>query len=106
MASEYVITWTDFAEKQLDLVYDYYLHEAGYGVARKIVLNLVRSVEILKKFPESGQVEPLLLSFQDEFRYLVEGNYKILYFIDSKSIVVIDVFDTRRNPASIMRGVE
>ncbi|WP_339701381.1 type II toxin-antitoxin system RelE/ParE family toxin [Algoriphagus aquimarinus] len=103
MASEYDVTWTDFAEKQLDMIFDYYLLEAGHGIARKIVLNLIRKVEILKSFPETGQIEHLL---PDEFRYLVEGNYKILYFIDSKSVVVIDVFDTRRNHTGIKRALE
>jgi plasmid stabilization system protein ParE len=41
MTSKYEITWTDFAEKQLDLIFDYCLVEAGYGVARKIIQSLV-----------------------------------------------------------------
>ena len=34
------------------------------------------------------------------FRYLVEGNYKIVYkyFSDKKEILIVTVFDTRQNP--------
>jgi toxin ParE1/3/4 len=85
------------------LIFDYYLNEAGYGVVRKIVLNLIRKVEILKSFPKTGQIKPLL---PDEVRYLLEGNYKVLYFIDNKSVLVIDVFDTRRNPIGISMGLK
>jgi toxin ParE1/3/4 len=85
------------------LIFDYYLNEAGYGVARKIVLNLIRKVEILKSFPKTGQIEPLL---PDGVRYLLEGNYKVFYFIDNKSVVVIDFFDTRRNPIGISMGLK
>ncbi|WP_339870234.1 type II toxin-antitoxin system RelE/ParE family toxin [uncultured Algoriphagus sp.] len=105
MTGEFEVCWTDFAEKQLDLIFEYYIQEAGYGVARNIVQGLIARVEILNSFPESGQIEPALSLLPDEFRYLVEGNYKILYFIKDKSVAIIDVFDTRRNPEKIKRGL-
>ncbi len=106
MISKYEITWTDFAEKQLDLIFDYYLVEAGYGVALKIIQSLVSRVEILKSFPETGQIELSLYSHPNEFRYLLDGNYKIIYHLTDNSVVIIDVFDTRRDPIKIERGLE
>ncbi len=106
MEDEFGVTWTDFAERQLDLIFDYYLLKVGYGVANKIISNVIRSVEILRSHPESGQMEPSLPSMPNGVRYLVEGNYKILYFFSGKSVAVIDVFDTRRNPKLIKRGLD
>ncbi len=106
MTSKYEITWTDFTEKQLDLIFDYYLVEAGYGVAREIIQSLVSRGEILKSFPETGQIESTLYSLPNEFRYLVDGNYKIIYHLADNLAVMIDVFDTRRDPKKIKRGLE
>lgn len=104
MEDEFEIVWTEFAERQLDLIFDFFLLKAGESVARKIVLSLIRSAEILKSHPKTGAIEPVLASMQEEFRYLVEGNYKLLYFLREKSVIIIDVFDTRRNPRLIKRG--
>jgi toxin ParE1/3/4 len=80
--------------------------KVGYAVANKIILNLIRSVEILRSHPESGQLESSLASVPTGVRYLVEGNYKVLYFLSGKSVAVIDVFDTRRNPKLIKKGLD
>ena len=55
--------------------------------------------------PEITQIEELLLDRENEYRYLICDNYKIVYSIDSKhkSIMIADVFDTGQNPEKIKR---
>jgi hypothetical protein len=36
-----------------------------------------------------------------EYRYLVEGNYKIIYSLDDKVLYVEAVVDTRQNPTKL-----
>jgi len=55
----------------------------------------------LAKFPESGQIENSLNEMNEGHRYLVDGNYKIIYKKISEGILITDVFDTRQDPKKI-----
>ena len=54
--------------------------------------------EFFRTIPLLGQREELLKDLSVEFRYLVEGNYKILYYTLPEKIVISLVFDCRQNP--------
>ena len=51
------------------------------------------------------QIEELLIDREDDYRYIVCDNYKIIYSIDIelKLIKIANVFDTRQNPIKIKR---
>lgn len=98
------IIWTDFAVSNLKSIYDYFLEEANRKVANKIRDNIFKETKRLIKQPESGQVEPYLDSLKHEYRYLVSGNYKIIYRINGKRILINDVFDTRQRPDKMKKG--
>jgi plasmid stabilization system protein ParE len=49
-----------------------------------------------------GKREELLLDHPKDFRFLVEGNYKILYWISEDEIIIASVFDCRQNPEKII----
>lgn len=98
------ITWTDFAISNLKDIYDYYLEKANRKVANKIRDNILKTTKQLTIQPESGQIEPHLKNFSKEYRYLVIGNYKIIYRIYENSILINDVFDTRQHPNKIRKG--
>lgn len=53
--------------------------------------------------PEIGQIEEILKDDEREFRYLVYTNYKIVYYVNSKThkVVIANVFDTRQNPSKL-----
>ncbi len=48
-----------------------------------------------------GAIEALLAELGLEHRYIVEGNFKIIYRIAEETIYITDIFDTRRNPEDI-----
>ena len=52
---------------------------------------------------EMGQLEENPIVANRGFRYLVEGNYKIVYkvYADDKQILIAAVFDTRQNPTRL-----
>lgn len=60
-------------------------------------------MEQLKDFPESVQQESLLRHLNQNSRYLVEGNYKIIYQFDGTNAIVIDVFHVKQNPSKIVK---
>ncbi len=69
-------------------------------VAQSIKSKIFKKPHLLSKHPEIGQKEDNLTVVNRGFRYLVEGNFKIVYKIyhEDKNILVSTVFDTRQNP--------
>ena len=55
----------------------------------------------LEKHPSSGQRELLLANRKFDYRYLVESNYKIIYWIEDNYIKIASVFDCRQNSGKI-----
>lgn len=86
------------AEHRLRLIIDYYRAVAGARVAARIKQRLMSRLRDLERSPRSGALEDLLAGEGKGHRRLVEGNYKIIYWIDGDTIVVTDFFDARRDP--------
>lgn len=95
---EIIIQWSELATKQLNEIYLFYSSKASPTTAKKIVLKIIDRVEILLKNPLSGPKEHLLSEMPEEFRYLVESNYKIIYWVEDEIITIASVFDCRQNP--------
>ena len=105
---ELKIFWTDFARKVLQQIFDYHKEHAGVNTARKLTSGIVKATLNLRKQPEIGQREELVLHPEMQFRYIIYKNYKIIYRIVSseESILILDVFNTRQNPVKIKRSVD
>lgn len=98
------IYWTTFSLKCLDEIQGYIKKKtASETIANKLVSKLISRVEQLKDFPESGQQESLLKHLNQNSRYLVEGNYKIIYQFDGTNVIVTDVFHVKQNPSKIVK---
>ena len=67
-------------------------------VAEKIKNSILNATKKLSKTPLIGPIEENLIELKHEHRYVVEGNYKIIYRIINKDIYIVDVFDCRQNP--------
>ena len=102
---ELKIYWTEFSEKELEKIYEYYRDNANSRVAKKIISEIYNKTLKLNKQPKIGQIEELLKTRKQGFRYLVFKNYKIIYWINIKEnrIEINDVFDTRQNPIKMSR---
>jgi plasmid stabilization system protein ParE len=102
---ELKIYWTEFAVKELEKIFDYHHKKASYQVAKKLVDGIYNETLKLTTQPEIGQIEELLITRKQGFRYLVFKNYKIIYWIHSQKswIEINDIFDTRQNPPKIKR---
>lgn len=92
------VFWTDTALYQLKDIFDYYKLKANVKVARSIVNKIVNKTIQLERIPGSGSIEPLLAKRKFEYRYLVEGNYKIIYWIENNYVKIAMVFDSRQDP--------
>ena len=99
------IIWSEFAETQLDEIYEYYEKRASPRIAKKLLKGIINEPNKLIKTPQIGQEEELLKHRETEYRYLVYKNYKLIYSVDTENgfIKISDVFDTRQNPPKLKR---
>lgn len=99
------VIWSDFAESQLDKIFEYYVENASLKVAKNLLQKLLEEPNRIMDNPEMLQIEDFLIDRKDEYRYIVCKNYKIIYSIDYEleRIKIADVFDTRQNPTKIKR---
>ena len=95
------IIWTHEALEETKLIYQYYKLKVSVRLAKNIKSKIFSSVKNLQKQVRKGQIEELLLHKKGEYRYLVAGNYKVIYKITEKEIYIMKVFDCRQNPEKL-----
>ncbi|HHT9079002.1 TPA: type II toxin-antitoxin system RelE/ParE family toxin [Flavobacterium psychrophilum] len=102
----YKVIWSNFAENELDKIFEYYIEQASLKVAKKIIKNILAEPKRLINNSEMFQTEELLIDREEIYRYIVCDDYKIIYSVDIKLklIKIADVFDTRQNPIKIKRN--
>lgn len=97
------IEWSELSERQLKDIFDYYSIKASQRTAKNIINRIIDKVGILESNPFAGPKEELLIDHPEEFRYLVESNYKIVYWKRDNIITIASVFDCRQNPDRIIK---
>jgi plasmid stabilization system protein ParE len=102
------VFWTIDAENDLINTFNYLKFKHNEAFADKVIDKIFNKSFLLENFPEMGAVEKSKMLENLEIRYLVEGNYKILYQINnSKGLVeILAVFDTRRDPSKMLSKEE
>lgn len=75
------VIWTDFAIESLKDIFDYYSPKANKEVAHKIRRQILETTIQLINNPESGQIEFNLEKLNKTHRYVISGNYKVIYRI-------------------------
>ena len=98
---EMIVVWSDSAIDDIQEIHDYYSSTVNLKVANKIIDKIVEKSIFLENNPRIGQIEELLEHKQIEIRYLVEGNYKIVYWIDDNNVIIATVFDCRQDPIKL-----
>lgn len=98
---EIVVVWSDTAIEELRAIYDYLYFQANKIVADKISNAIVDKTILLEQTPRIGQKEQILAHLNKEIRYLIEGNFKIVYWIDRDIISIATVFDCRMDPKKL-----
>ncbi len=92
---------TQYAELELELIYDYLWLEASPTIAEGVLENIYQAIIQLTKFPHKAAIETYISS-NYIYRRSVVGRYKIIYRIEGDTIYVTDVFDSRRDPLEMM----
>lgn len=100
--------WTKRAAKSLQIIEAYLLREFGETKRAEFMSEAENTAKRLEKFPEMGKEEPLLVHRSKKYHsYLIPPTHlsKIVYYIEMEQIVIADVWDTRREPKKVTRGL-
>ncbi|MCD8135327.1 MAG: type II toxin-antitoxin system RelE/ParE family toxin [Parabacteroides gordonii] len=99
------IKWTRNARKRLKEIKLYFEENVNDNVADKIVLQITSAVFRLYDNPNLGMRELTLCNSSIVYRYLVEGNYKIIYKQRGTVIYILTVFDCRQSPDKLFEDI-
>ncbi len=98
------VIWTEEAFIDLECIYEFIAQHSAKD-ALKIIQNILSRTSQLEKFPESGALDQALIKRNKEYRYLVEGNYKIIYSYQTQiqTVYIKVIFDTRSDPEKLLK---
>jgi plasmid stabilization system protein ParE len=99
------VEWLAPAKVDLREIFDYYSSVASERVARKIVAKIAAKTQTLARNPRMSQREWLLEDRPEEFRRVIVDRHKIIFYIEDDTVWITTVFDTRRNPATLLKIV-
>ena len=92
---------TDWAKSNLKDIHNYYKVKASSRVANNIKSKIIASIKSLPICVEKFQEEEQLSKLNLHHRRFSEGNFKIIYRLDKKKLIVTDIFDTRQDPTKM-----
>ncbi|HVM60509.1 MAG TPA: type II toxin-antitoxin system RelE/ParE family toxin [Verrucomicrobiae bacterium] len=88
------VHWTETAQGHLDAIY-HYIAQNSPEYAKRTVDRLTRRSQQIGDFPQSGRVVP---EYQlEQIREVIEGSYRIIYYINPDQVDVLAVIHTARN---------
>ena len=100
------VRWSKKATHKLLNTADYIANEFGYSLASAFLNEAIERAKMLESFPELGPLEEALEHKPERFHYLTVGKKnKIIYRIKSNHIDVVDFWDVRLNPQTLIAGV-
>jgi len=94
------IIWTKPAKKDLRKIFNYFKNKVSLKIANKIANSILTNTSILET-QNIGAKEQILSQLKQEHRFIIDGNYKIIYFINNDIVYITHVFDTRQNPTKL-----
>jgi toxin ParE1/3/4 len=87
------VIWTEFALEDLRLIHEYISKDSKI-YADRFIEKIINRISQLENFPKSGRVVP---EFEVEIlRELIEGNYRIVYKINSEHIGIVRIHHAAR----------
>jgi toxin ParE1/3/4 len=89
------INWTEQAVFDLKDIKFYISKDSKY-YAQKTIAHIRFRTQILKTFPKSGRIIPEIEV--ENYRELIEGNYRILYkIVNETRIDILSIFHSARS---------
>jgi toxin ParE1/3/4 len=88
------VHWTDTAQRHLDAIY-HFIAQDSPAYAKRMVDRLSRRSQQISEFPFSGRSVPEYE--MEQIREVIEGPYRIIYYIKTDQIDVLAVLHGARD---------
>ena len=88
-----IIVWSIDAKNSLKSIYNYYfdLSEQAAEHIKRDILDKVATLRFVKQY----QVDDI----NPGYRRIIVRHYKVVYKVENQTILILNIFDTRQDPA-------
>jgi len=93
------IRWSRLADLDLQSSYSY-LAERNPNAARRFASDILEALDHILNHPEAGAPAMDLLP-RGRYRHWVCGLHRIIYRIENDRVLVLRIWDSRRNPQDL-----
>ena len=101
------VVWSVQAKEDLQQTSNYIRKEFGKRSKQKFLDEVLHVASLLENNPYLGQVEPLLDEAPVEYRSIVVNHInKLVYYIHENTLEIVVLWDTRREPKSLLNELE
>jgi len=94
------LRWTPSAFRDLTNAHEV-LKSRNPAATRSFADRIRRAVEQVRHHPESGPVADDIQPVGD-YRHVVVRPHRIIYMVDEQVVVILRIWDSRRNPADLI----
>ena len=91
------VIWSQRAVKSLHIIEDYILQEFGENKRLEFMAEAEKVAKDLEQFPGMGKKE--------YHSFAISRLSKIIYYEDTKQVVIADVWETRREPKKLTKDL-
>ncbi len=96
------IIWSKKSKTSLIEIKEYFTENTSTRIANRLVKEIINKAQLLLETPFAGQKDPFLEFKNQDFRYLIFKNYKLVYRVENQDLIKIyEVFDCRQDPEKI-----
>lgn len=96
------VEWAEVARRDLLAIADYLLEKSPEN-AERVISRIEKKASTLSSFQSRGRVLPELARLQiREYRELQAPPYRLVYRVEAARILVLGIFDSRRNLEDIL----
>lgn len=96
MSKAYKTIFSRYAEDDLIAILDYF-SAINPEYSLKLLETIESRVSELKRHPERGRIVPELeKQNMVEYRESIEGNYRIIFAVESDTVIIHTIIDARR----------
>ena len=94
------IIWSENALQDRLLILDFWFQRIGNKkYSHYLDFCFRETVELISKFPKAGRTYK-----QTEFRFMVKDKYLVFYEEGKETVLILGIFDSRRNP-ELVKGI-
>lgn len=95
------VVWSRLARETFAEVLQFIEELFNRKVAQRAADSIIEYADMLGAFPRAGYVDDQLSAEETEVRLINCKKSVIYYIIENQTVIIVAIFDTRRNPAVI-----